>query len=564
MTHCRTIIILLFLATIFSSCYKDEIVSTETIDLISAERIYLNTIKGQVLDTLGQPIPSVSIEMADETVMTDEEGKFIIIDVMISSLGEFISATHPEFYDGGTRVYATAPITQTVQINLVPRGITQNFSNAQGATLKVADLTEVTVPANTFLANGQIYDGMVTLEVYTVNPNEMESFNKRLQVFEILEATSVENSILKSDFSSIMYIEAYDDSGEILTIGQGKKVKVNMPTYGASDHDNPVLYSFNEEIGFWYGEDNVIKHDGKYEVELPHFSWWGVGDQKVSSDLCITFTNVDESSDHLYTVSTTTGKVLQLGGVNYNEPTCFPAFANEILEVRVYNACFTEIYATSITTAAEGETNISIDVESVDEQGYLIEIEVVDCDFTPFQDTVTIFYTTDLSLDSLDRGIGTFDLQLDECFQSDQISFIAVHDNGNISYTYAEQVILNRNQSQYNIQIVACQDVMPLDGQMTINGVTYSEVRARQNPQETLIIATDGENEFVLGFDGFEIGTFPGRLVSFGTNVFCEGKVEVGHYGEVGDYIEGAFEIPDNPALGCERLTGNFRAKREK
>jgi len=501
--------------------------------------------------------------MGDENTLTDEEGKFIIIDVMIPSTGEFISATHPEYYDGGTRVYATAPITQTVQINLVSRGITHNFTNAQGATLKVADLTEVTIPTNAFWSKDQLYEGMVTLEVYTVNPNESESYNKRLQVFEIYEATSSEK-ILKSDLSSMMYIEAYDDDDNILNVAPDKKIEISLPTYGYSEESTPLLFSFNEEMGFWNSEDEARIDGNQYIIELSHFSWWGVGSKKTATDLCITFTNVDPKDDHLFTVSTTAGKVLQLGGVNYGQGICFPALADETLEIRIFNACFTEIFGTSVTTAVQGETNVTIDVESQPTYEYLIEIEVVDCDFTTLQDTVTIFYATDLSIDSLDKGVGTFELTLNECFKPSEIALIAVQDLGNVQYTFAEQIVLKETQNQYNIQIVACQDVMPLDGHLTINGITYSMVVARRNPQETLIIATEGDDEVVIGFDGFEPGTHAGRVISYKENVFCEGKVSIGHYGEIGDYVEGTFEIPSNPSLGCEPITGDFRAMRDK
>ncbi|MDG2449305.1 MAG: hypothetical protein P8M34_06690, partial [Saprospiraceae bacterium] len=431
------------------------------------------------------------------------------------------------------------------------------------ATLKVADLTEVTIPTNAFWSKDQVYEGMVTLEVYTVNPNETQSYNKRLQVFEIYEANSFEK-ILKSDLSSMMYIEAYDANGNILNVGPDKKIEVSIPTYGNSVEDTPLLFSFNEEMGFWNSEDEARIDGNQYTVELSHFSWWGVGSKKTATDLCITFTNVDPKVDHLFTVSTTAGKVLQLGGVNYEEAICFPALADETLEIRIYNSCFTEIFGTSVTTEMQGETNVTIDVESSTAQEYLIEIEVVDCDYATLQDTVTIFYVTDLSIDSLDKGVGTFDLTLDECFKPSEIAFIAIQDIGNVQYTFTEQVNLSEAQVQYNIQIVACQDVMPLDGHLTINGITYSKVVARRNPQETLIIATEGDDEVVIGFDGFETGTHPGRVISFKENVFCEGKVSIGHYGEIGDFVEGEFEIPSNPALGCEPITGDFRAMREK
>lgn len=537
--------------------------STETIDLVSAERVYLNTIKGQVLDTLDAPISSVRVKIRSEVIYTDENGRFEIVDVMISSTGEFISATHPDYYDGGIRVYANAPITQTVNINLVPRGASQNFSNEQGATLKVADLAEVTIPSNTFLANGQLYEGMVSLEVYLVNPNTSDSYNKRLQVFETYESSAIENKIQKSNLSSIFYIEAQDQNGNLLTVSPDKKVKALVSTYGAPNTNDAKLFSFDEEIGFWKAEDEVFDNGEYFEIELSHFSWWGVGSEMAASDLCITFTNVNEQEGHSAVISNTLGKVLFISGITYGAEMCFPVPADEIIEIRVFNTCFKEIFSISTTSASDGLKSETIDVESITRPSQLIEIHVVDCNNTTLEDSVTIYFVTDLSLDSIGRGVGTFDLLLDECFRPEEITIQVVQDVGITQYSYAETIMLNDNQDQYNIQIVACQDVMPLDGHLTINGITYSKVTARQNPQETLIIASEGDDEVVIGFDGFEIGTFPGRVISFKSNVFCEGKVSIGHYGEIGDFIEGNFEIPADEALGCEHITGDFRAMRE-
>ena len=561
MTFTQKILTLLVVTLAFSSCYKDEVISTESVDVVGAERVYLNTIIGQVLDTIGAPVPSALIEVEDQTTMTDSEGRFTIVDVMIPSSGAFVSATHLDYYEGGTRVYATAPITQTIQINLVPKGISSNFSNSQGATLEVDNLAKVIIPQDAFIKDNVTYQGMVTLEVYLVNPNSAESFDKRIQVFESYNKNS-ESKIQKSDLASIMYIEAYDDEGKTLNIDPNRKVRVSLPSYGTSN-SIAELYSFNEEIGFWILENEAEINGDFFEVELDHFSWWGIGSSQIATDLCITFITEIPENGHYFTISNPKGRVIQSGAVNYNEEICFLAPMDEELEVRVFSECFLPIFGTAIFSSP-GEPNLTIEVLRDGTQGYLIEIEVVDCDITHFQDSVTVYYSTELSIDSLGRGIGTFDLSLDECFLPQTVSIIVQQDLGNTTYTFTEQVDIVPGQSQYNIQVVACQDVMPEEGQLTINGITFFNVVGRKNPQETLIIASEGDEEVIIGFDGFEEGTFPGRVVSFGTNVFCEGKVTVDFYGEVGDYIRGTFSIPEDASLACEPIEGEFIAFREK
>ena len=564
MFQVQNFIFILLTICVITSCYKDDIISTETIDIMSAERAYLNTIKGNVVDTLGDPISSVIIELGATSIMTDGGGNFELVDVVIPESGIFISASHDTYYEGGIRVYANAPLTQVVQISLVPKGATDSFNNDEGATVDVQGVGKVVVPSNSFSKSGQPYNGLVVLEVYLVDPGASENFNKRIQVFESLDLT-FGTDIMKSDFVSMMYIKAYDEEGNELQVSPDKEVSVQFPTYDSDLSDQIELFSFDKNIGFWKSEGNAENVNGSYYLaNLKHFSWWGIGTQKKSSTLCLSFLSDTVRVNDVFTISKTNGSIVYFGGVNYESESCFPVPEGDNLEVRVFNSCLIEIAAASVDAVIGDMASATIVVDPSGVQGYTIIGEVVDCDITLLEDEVKVYYSTDLSIDSLGTFLGNFEIALDPCFQPQDIFIGIEHKVGNMSYTFGEVVVISPSQTEYNIQIVACQDVMPEDGHLTINGVTFNNVIGRQNPQETLIITKDQIPEIIIGIDGFENGTFPARVINFQGNIFCEGTAEITHYGEIGDFIEGTINIPAMESLGCEALTGDFIAKREK
>lgn len=566
MRQLEKILVLAFISMMISSCYNDDIQSSETIEFVNPERLYLGTIEGQVVDTLGDPIAAVVISMEGHTVMSDNDGRFTLLDVQIPETGRFISAVHPTHLEGGIRVYANAPTTQKVTISLVPNGITESFTNEQGVTLNVRDLAKVTIPSNTFLKNEKSYSGMVTLEVYLVNPKELRSNNKRIQVFESLDINT-QSEILKSDLASMMYIKATDLDGQELSIAPDKSVSIELPTYGNIINDGLELFSFDSDIGFWTTDgmaENV--NNDHYKANLEHFSWWGVGIQKKASTLCIEFVADTPGEDELFTVNTTNGSVVYLGHVTYDAPICFPVPEGDQLEVRVVSSCFIEITTASLPPASSGDNRATVQIPASAHIGYTIRGEVLDCDFTPFMDDVTIYYHTDLSSDSIENVVGAFEISLDPCFVPQDLLVVASHRAGNITYTFTPSglVPIDPSKREYDIQIVACQDVIPEDGVLTIDGITYFNAIVRQNPQETVIIANNGTDEIILGIDGLSEGQYPARVIHSRSNAFCEGQAEITHYGNVGDIVSGTLEIEENTQLGCSQMSGTFRAIREK
>ncbi len=567
MTTIKSLILLLGLSLLYSACYED-LLETNTLDssIAEPEQLYVNQISGVVTDTAGFAIENVEISIVGATTLTDAEGKFELKDVTLGQYGSYLSAERNGYYETGIRLYGAESLSLYTTLTLVPKKGDYVFENSQGAEVQDPSGLKANFPAGTFQKDGTPYDGSVYVNIFWVAPNNINTYDHKVQVYESITADQ-QYPYHKPALSSIAYISVTDASGRPLDVDPEQPVEVIFPAEHQTSNDALVeevtLLSLNENIGLWVEEGTAINTGAGYRALLPHFSWWCIATIRSSADLCISFSDLTAESTSrergdLFLISETDGAIVHAGVIDYEHEVCIPIPQETQLEIRAYNNCFSEIGAWRYAGTAESTDQLSIEIEA---RPTMINLSgLIDPCTDETGHYVDIYYSTELSQDYWGRTDLRFDIALDACYTSEILYITAVDSFSNI--TRSVTVDLNELSSLDNIVIDLC-SLSTGSGYIEYNGRSYENVIARAQPEETLIIHNEQTgNGLLLGFDGHTTGTFEGRL--FGqSGEICEGQVTITKYGDIGDTIEGTYEMPANE-LGCEGATGSFVALREK
>ena len=361
------------------------------------------------------------------------------------------------------------------------------------------------------------------------------------------------------------YITVLDENGNKLEVDPDMPIPVTFPANEIAQLDaaqtDQKLLSYDPNIGFWKEEGSANYDGSNFVAEVTHFSWWSIGTKSNAVEYCYEFIGdqTEISNSLLYTLTKTDGTIVKVGSIKLNDQECLFTESDVQLELRVYSSCFKEVYVQTINPSQVSGTDL-INLE-IDNQAIVITGQIKNCNREIISDSVQIVYSTELSQDMLGLIQEDFTINLDACFTSEFL-FVSALREGMVQGTAEVEVVAG--QTEYTIDLLLC-NTAPNSGTLVLDDQVFGDVIARQNPEETLIIAGDkNEPQILLAFDGFGVGSFEARLIDNRAN-FCDGTVEVTEYGEIGDVITGTYTSNSDDTSGnCAYRTGSFTAVREK
>lgn len=558
------LLIIALLACLLTSCYKDEINDSDIyVNLADPEKVYISKVSGEVNDAFGNPITNVRIVIADKETLTDDNGAFDLRDVQFakSKQGVYLKATKNGYYDTGARLYPNNGLKIETAITMVENG--ESFSTVSSGDINYRHASGLTLSAqpNSFLKHGKEYDGEVIINVHWVNPNDINTYTHKVQVYD----AKSEDGLTKPSLASTAYITVTDGVGVPLEVKPEQPVIVHFPTQRLSTSAEPellgaelTLLSLDETEGLWQEEGIATQTAEGYRAELKHFSWWSVANVNASVELCVTFTTeIAETTGHFYTMKTTDGSIVSSGMVSYEGETCLPIPSGKELEITVYSACLVPIGSYTYQGSTEETNSVTYDAEDAS-KGYTIRGTIDNCLDTPAEDSVQILYSTVSSLDYLGYVQDSFTINLSECFSHDVLYIVANQNDRTIA---SGQIDITPGQHDYTIHLNAC-NTSADDGTIVINNKVFGAAVGRKNKEETLLLSYQEDiSPLIIGIDGFDTGVYEGRVIEGGQQ--CEGTITITEYGDVGGYIAGEFDIPADNEL-CKGMKGTFRVVREK
>ena len=475
---------------------------TPTIDNITGSLI------GQVVDENNQPMPDVKIILNGEHYYTNEFGHFIINDIIMNSLGQFVEASQDAtHFPGSRRFFPQEGATSSIKIQMIKKEFNAEFSAQESALVLIEGGASVQFEPNSIKdSNGNIYEGTVQVASHWLDPLARETLDKmpgNLQGVNILSA-----EVALQTFGMIA-VELKSPNNQKLNIADGKTATITMPLsdeLAISAPDEIPLWSFNEEYGLWQEESSATLQNNTYVGEVSHFSFWNCDDPYSIIFVDATFTdpNGNPLNGHLVEVvlgngTTGTGYTYNTGTVNASVP------ANEVLTFNLYDACGDVIFSQNFGPFSTNSSLGTIVINNSNANNTLIKGTLRDCDNNLVQNGLIIATMDGIATYHYITG-GQFEFYMTPCLATAQIEVVGI----------------NMDNMEQGTPVSATAQTINDLGDLSTCG---------NQLENYMILKIDGEEKTILNFTtNSSIGTY---MFSEGANLF----VGVGFGGNaVGDY----------------------------
>jgi len=545
-------LLFILISILLIGCYEDFETTTIVTQQVEPGISYRHDISGIVTDTSGLFLQGATIKIQEQTVVTDQTGKFNIQSVEINEFGSFLSVEHPQYITSGIRLYPHSSLLHAIDLSLVVKPQSYSVQNNTGGQVTTESGVELNFQPESILKNNAPYSGEYQVVIFYVDPKKEQNYNKQLRAYDI--ENNVPNYFPKIDAISMVSITILDNNGQELQLNAEKPVRVRFPfdnTLTSQPSSVPVL-SFNEENGLWQDEGNASLLNNKYEATLSHFSWWTVSNIKQTVELCFTFESILENppNDNIYVLNTLSGNHVQAARVDYLNETCIPVPEGEDLILTVYNFCYVQ-NALQIITSSTVSTKQAIKVED-NTDGYIINLNIINCQANPLPGNYKITYNGSTPVEIN----GDFhEINLNSCFSNSTLNIVL--EDLTTGALHSKIIPLDKSQNIYEENIAVCGNI-PADAVLIIDGKVFENCVAHVNPEEVVVFADDGS--VLLGFDYVESGPTECRLIY--TTVAEEGQAIITQIGAVGEFVTGTFEAKE---IGSsELIKGSFKALRKK
>ncbi|WP_312075017.1 carboxypeptidase-like regulatory domain-containing protein [Chryseobacterium sp.] len=357
-------LILLTLLGVIFSCHNENI-TEETPEINQLVPVQFNMgsavnrdFYGTVLDTSGNPVSGANIKVGTSSTQTDSKGNFIIKNASVKQNFAFIQVEKAGFIQASKTIVPTSGINR-VNLMMIPATTTSVVATGATSTVSLNNGTKVKFDGSFKDLSGNVYSGNVNVSLYHLLPS-----NKYLT--EIMPGSFLANSsngnaqVLET--YGMIHVELTGNSGQKLQIANGHTAEITMAIDPSQTSTSPAiipLWSFDETAGVWVEEGKATKTGNFYVGNVSHFSWWNCD---ANFDQCIL--NIDVTNSSNQPLSNVRIELIRqnqsIGTIAYTNPSGTASGvvpANEVLTMKIYNACNNVISSNNIGPFAINSTN---------------------------------------------------------------------------------------------------------------------------------------------------------------------------------------------------------------
>ncbi|MCP4122623.1 MAG: hypothetical protein GY751_12790 [Bacteroidetes bacterium] len=153
--------IILILSFLLFSCDEDPITIDDggiEVETVSA------SFKGIIVDTSGDPITSVLVEIGNEEIYTGTDGLFEISDVSVLATNAVVKASRSLEFDAFRTVQPIEGHEHYIRIEMMRRGSSRTVNAATGGAVTFGSDFDIIFPPNAIeTAEGVAYEGDVRI-----------------------------------------------------------------------------------------------------------------------------------------------------------------------------------------------------------------------------------------------------------------------------------------------------------------------------------------------------------------------------------------------------------------
>lgn len=269
----RVLFLFSFCLLLLGSCKKDSLVTTITEEQAPAPSIIIeSTIQGLIMDRQGAPLAGASVSWGNAMIETDENGVFII-ENLVNGEEAVLKVEKDGFFDAFQTILPIAGSTMKTRVQLTPRLLSTSFTAQQGGTLTLNNGSQVDFQANAFMDQaGNPYQGEVNIFATYIDPSDPE-------IAEIMPgnllAINTENEQQTLQSFGMMNVELEANNGEQLQISAPATLRMAIPADRSMSAPGTLpLWYFDKATGFWKEEGSADLVNGEYVGEVAHFSFW--------------------------------------------------------------------------------------------------------------------------------------------------------------------------------------------------------------------------------------------------------------------------------------------------
>ncbi len=229
--------------------------------------------QGIVLDSKGDPIENVTIDIGGSITSTDKNGFFVVNNAKVKANFALVKASKIG-YIFASKILIPIEKTNHVQIMILPEATTSKIETGKEQTVKLSDGTEIKFDGNFKAENGKKYTGNVHVGITNLQSSAPYFYEK--MPGSLLGSSKDGTAKFLQSFGMI-HVQLTDDNGQKLQIENQHQAEIKIPIDPTQISDSPneiPMWTFDETLGIWREEGIAIKVGNFYVGKVSHFSNW--------------------------------------------------------------------------------------------------------------------------------------------------------------------------------------------------------------------------------------------------------------------------------------------------
>lgn len=233
------------------------------------------TLQGNIVDENDQPAADVTIQVGNNTVITNADGYFRIVNASLDKNAALVTAEKAGYFKALRSFNATSGANH-VMIKLVKKNVAGNIDATTGGTVTLSNGSKIGLPANGIVTaiGGNPYSGNVKIYASYIDPTADDIAKIVPGSFM---ADDKDNKRVTLASYGMLAVEIESAAGEKLQIAQGAVATLTSPIPSSLQSSAPstiALWYVDEQKGIWKEEGTAVKNGNNYSGEVKHFSFW--------------------------------------------------------------------------------------------------------------------------------------------------------------------------------------------------------------------------------------------------------------------------------------------------
>ncbi|NQY31324.1 MAG: hypothetical protein HRT69_17895 [Flavobacteriaceae bacterium] len=357
----KKIIHLFILCFLLFSCQEDEAVSNVSNESNTEQTVsdsdftlqnfgtnVITNFSGIIRDVDGNKLSEVQINIGNQTAMTDENGVFFLNDAVVYENFAYITANKNGYIKASRAVVPMQNGVNEITITLLVQNTIATITAGEASEVSLPNGAQVAFAGGFVNASGGTYNGVVSVSLHYLEPNQQETFT---QMPGMLFGKRADGTATGMETYGMLSVNLYGANGEVLNIDSNTPATLTLPVSASTPNapESMPMWYFDEAKGYWKEEGVAVKVGNVYVVQVTHFTWWNCDFPLDTVNACFNITATTVLSDFYFEIiRNETNQTVYSGYTNDTGEACGLFPKDEALTLTVYGNCSDEVIYTQV------------------------------------------------------------------------------------------------------------------------------------------------------------------------------------------------------------------------